>query len=85
MSNQHVIDGQLVNIWVIMKVINKHVLITISFLVSFGNFVFGYSLVAISMMADQIAHHNSLNGPDKDYQLSIITTLLPIGAFLGRH
>ena len=85
MSNQHVIEGQLVNIWVIMKVINKHVLITISFLVSFGNFVFGYSLVAISMMADQIAHHNSLNGPDKNYQLSIITTLLPIGAFLGRH
>lgn len=47
---------ELVNTWVIMKVINKHLLITISFLVSFGNFVFGYSLVAISMMADYIAH-----------------------------
>lgn len=66
-----------------MRVINKHLLIFISFLVSFGNFIFGYSLVSISMMEDPITRENSLNGPERDYQLSIITTLLPLGAFLA--
>ncbi len=66
-----------------MKLINKHILLAISVLLCFGNFVFGYSLVSISMMADSIALENNLNGPEKDYELSIITTLLPLGAFLG--
>ena len=43
-----------------MKVINKHILITVSLFVSLGAFVFGYLMVSISMMADQIAKHNNL-------------------------
>lgn len=66
-----------------MRVINKHLILLVSFLVSFGNFIFGYSLVAISMMEEPIATENSLNGPERDYQLSIITTLLPLGGFLA--
>jgi hypothetical protein len=43
-----------------MQLINKHILITVALFVSLGAFVFGYSLVSISMMADQIAKHNNL-------------------------
>ncbi len=67
-----------------MIVQNKHILITVSAFVAFGSFVFGYSLVAMSMMSEVISQSNSLTADQKDYQLSIITTLLPLGAFLGK-
>jgi len=67
-----------------MRIINKHIIFLVSIGISFGSFVFGYSLVAISMMADIIFQNNSVSEEDKHYQLAIITTLLPIGGFLGK-
>jgi len=66
-----------------MRVINKYLIFIVSTSVAFGAFVFGYSLVAISMMADFIFQTNAVTADQQHYQLSIITTLLPLGAFLG--
>ena len=51
--------------------------------VSLGAFIFGYSLVCISMMADRIHEANPMPNDQFTVQLSTITTLLPLGAFLG--
>ena len=67
-----------------MRIINKHLIIIISIFITFGAFVFGYSLVSMSMKAEVISETNALTSSERDYQLSIITTLLPLGAFIGR-
>ena len=66
-----------------MRFINKPLLIIVAVFVALGAFIFGYSLCSISMMADTIAYHNKLTSEEKHFQLSVITTLLPFGAFLG--
>ena len=66
-----------------MRFINKTLLIIVSLFVALGAFIFGYSLCSISMMAENITQHNKLSEEDKHFQLSVITTLLPFGAFLG--
>jgi hypothetical protein len=38
-----------------MKVINKHIIFIVAISIAFGAFVFGYSLVAMSMMAEIIS------------------------------
>lgn len=37
-----------------MRVINKHIIYLVSVSIALGAFVFGYSLVSISMMAETI-------------------------------
>lgn len=66
-----------------MGIKNKPFLYVISIIVAFGSFVFGYSLVCISMMSDNIQKANPVNEKEFHFQLSLITTLLPLGAFLG--
>jgi heme/copper-type cytochrome/quinol oxidase subunit 3 len=66
-----------------MKIKNKDFLYLISAIIAFGSFIFGYSLVCISMMADKIQLEHNLSGREFDWQLSFITTLMPLGAFIG--
>ena len=49
-----------------MQIINKPLLFTVSSLISLGSFVFGYSLVSISMMASYLADYNHLTQSEKD-------------------
>ena len=51
--------------------------------VAFGSFVFGYQLVCMSIMADQIKASYPIPPERFEITLSILTTLLPIGAFIG--
>jgi hypothetical protein len=66
-----------------MGVKNKALLYAFSIVIAFGSFVFGYALVCISMMADNIQTAHPIDAHEFDFQLSLITTLLPLGAFLG--
>lgn len=66
-----------------MKVKNTLYLYVIGVIISFGSFVFGYSLVCISMKASEINNIPSMKSGDIDFELSLITTLLPLGAFIG--
>jgi len=67
-----------------MQVKNTLSLYAVSVVVAFGSFVFGYVLVCISMMAcDPIKEIQQIKASKFDYQLTLITTLLPLGAFLG--
>lgn len=66
-----------------MKVKNTLYLYVITIVVAFGSFVCGYSLVCISMISNTIHKHHPMSPSQFDYQLSLITTLLPLGAILG--
>ena len=66
-----------------MGVKNKDFLYLVSVIVAFGSFVFGYALVSISMMSDQLHKAHPIGDSEFVFQLSLITTLLPLGAFLG--
>lgn len=66
-----------------MRVKNKFYLYLIGIIISFGSFVFGYSLVCISIKADEINQIQPMKNGEMDFQLSLITTLLPLGAFIG--
>lgn len=66
-----------------MQVKNKPLIFLLSVVVSFGSFVFGYSLVCISMLETPIQLYNRLGDSEIDYWLSILTTALPLGAILG--
>jgi hypothetical protein len=67
-----------------MQVKNTLLLYTMAVVVAFGSFVFGYALVCISMMAEIIEASHQMTTSEFDYQLSLITTLLPLGAFIGK-
>lgn len=66
-----------------MAVKNKDFLYLVSVIIAFGSFVFGYALVCISMMSDQLHKAHPITDSEFVFQLSLITTLLPLGAFLG--
>jgi hypothetical protein len=68
-----------------MAIKNKSFLYAISIVIAFGSFVFGYALVCISMMSDNLQAAHPIEPKEFVFQLSLITTLLPLGAFLGNY
>ena len=66
-----------------MRLKNQPLMYFFTVTIAFGSFIFGYSLVCISMMSDHIHKANPMTDPQFDVQLSTITTLLPFGAFIG--
>jgi hypothetical protein len=43
----------------------------------------GYTIVSISILEEQIKHYNKLLPEDVSFYLSLVTTVLPLGAIIG--
>lgn len=50
-----------------MRLKNQPIAYLMSIIISFGSFIFGYSLVCISLMKDQIAYIFKIDEEELDY------------------